>query len=361
MGGNALKNTVTRKYESDEYFKLVDKIIGKLISVSDVMGCRVIEAYREKTVFGDMDILYTTIDDSPLDNDIFLELFNPNELVKNSEVTSLDVEELQIDFIHIPQSQYEYANAYYSFNDFGNLHGKLQRYFGLKHGHKGLYLPLRDGGNMFAEILITLDHNKALEFVGLNPDTFNKGFDNLDQIFDYTVTSPNYSPEWYLLENISYSNRIRDRKRPTYQKFLKYGEKYTGPRAKRVTDKTQFLQKIFEFFPEAYPDYQAALQKLAVQKFAKEKFNGGIVAKSTGFVNKQLGEFMYILRKDWYFSTENIIFLSDDQILDRILDKKSEFLESSDYNQLTKLQQRVDAELAYQIAENYFKEHYENT
>jgi len=321
MGGNVFSEGVTRRYQADEYFDLADEVGDKLFRIKDVIGYEIIPAYREKESFGDCDILYSTCDNIPIDHSIFGKHFHTQHVSRNSEVTSIAYKQLQVDFIHIPQNHFDYALGFFSNNDFGNIASKLFRYFGLRHGHMGLYLVLRDGDNKFGEVLLTLDHDKAFKFIGLDPAVFNSGFDNLNQMFDYATTSPCYSPEWYLLENITSAGRIRDKKRPTYQAFLKYGESYTGPRATKVVDKSVFLQKIFEYFPDAYPAYTDAMQKLAMQKFVKEKFNGNIVSDYTGLVGKELGMLMQELKKDWYFSNENIIYLTDVQLCQRVIKK----------------------------------------
>jgi len=314
MGGNVFDSGITRRFQSDEYFDLAYESADLLLRHTEVTQYEIIPAYREKESFGDLDLLYSTYDDKPLDSSTFAKMFNTDLVSRNSEVTSIAYKELQIDCIHIPQNQFTYALAFFSYNDFGNIASKLFRYFGLRHGHKGLYLVLRDGDNKFGEILLTLDHNKALKFVGLDPDKFNGGFDNLEEMFDYAASSPYYSPEWYVLENISSAGRMRDKKRPTYQKFLEYGKNYTRACRTKVLDKSVFLEHIFDTFPEAYPAYKEAMQKLAMQKFVKEKFNGNIVSEWTGLKDKELGMFMKILKENWYFSSENIVYLQEYQL-----------------------------------------------
>lgn len=314
MGGNIFPDK-TRRYQSAEYFDLADEVLNTA-SYTDNQWAQyaIIPAYKHKESFGDLDMLYSTTDDLPLDARVFSEMFNTKDVSRNSEVTSIAYKELQIDFIHIPKEHFDYAFAFFSFNDFGNIVSKLFRYFGLRHGHMGLYLVLRDGDNKYGEVLLTLDHHKALEFVGLDPSIFNFGFDTLDQMFDYAVTSPYYSPEWYKLENISSAGRIRDKKRPTYQAFLKYGDSYVGPRATKVIDKSIFLELIFNTFPAALPAYTDAMQKLSMQKVVKEKFNGKLVSDVTGLKDKPLGEFMAYLKRDFLFTPSSIVYLSNDQL-----------------------------------------------
>ena len=134
-------------------------------------------------------------------------------------------------------------------NDAGNLCGKLFHKFGLKHGHKGLVLPLRDGDNHFEDVHLTFNHDDALKFVELDPEKYNAGFDSLDALFKYVASSPYYSPEFYKLENLNTIAKVRDRKRTTYNKFLEFGERYTGPIYTEFNkDKSVYLERIFDAF-----------------------------------------------------------------------------------------------------------------
>lgn len=323
MGGNVFSEGTTRRFLVDEYFQITPIILNTLIGIHSVNRCEVISTYSEKESFGDADILYSTFDNIPIDARVFGAVFNTKNVSRNSEVTSIEYNQLQVDFIHIHQDHFDYGLHYFMFSDCGNLVGKLAHQLGMKHGHKGLVLPLRDGNNKFSEVTLTLDPELTLIFLGLDRDKFRAGFNNLQEIFEFISASPYYLPDAYKLENLNTIARIRDRKRDTYRKFLEYGATYVGPTHHKVDDKSIYLQKIFEFFPDAYPVYKDALQKLALQKLAKEKFNGNIVTAWTGLKDKELGEFMKELRRDWYFSNENILNLSVDQIRDRVLDKRS--------------------------------------
>jgi len=169
----------------------------------------------------------------------------------NGGVTSFDYKGFQIDLIHTTHEKFDYALSYFSWNDCGNLVGKLAHRFGLKHGHDGLFLSLHDGHNKFGSILLTENHDDTLKFLGLDVKKFKNGFDNLEEIFAFVAASPNYSPDWYLLENITSAGRIRDKKRDTYRKFLEFGAAYTGPRAAKIVNKNDCLDLIFK--PEYDP------------------------------------------------------------------------------------------------------------
>lgn len=321
MGGSALKNTQTRRYELDEYMRIANLVTVKLSSLENVYRAYPIPHIRDKTSFGDLDILYTTWSDAPIRRDSIQRMFEPNEIVKNGDVISFNVEELQVDAIHSLFSESGYALNYYSWNDSGNLIGKLFHKFGLKHGHRGLVLPLRDGDNHFEDVHLTFKHSDALRFVGLDPELYNAGFDSLDDLFKYVSSSPYYNPEFYKLENLNTIAKTRDRKRTTHNKFLEFSERYTGPRYTEFSqDKTVYLERIFNAFPHAYEQFEQANARLATQKFLKQKFNGDLVKELTGLSGKQLGTFMKHLREQFDFKDSVLLYLSEATIRKNVLD-----------------------------------------
>lgn len=319
MGGNALKNTYTRRYDAKEYFVLVKEVVGKLRGISKVVNGQDIPAYREKESFGDMDVLYYTHTDNYLSIDEVVAQFSPNEIIRNGEVISFDYKEFQIDLIHTPWDRYDYALSYFSWNDVGNLIGKLAHQLGLKHGHKGLFYPLRDGSHLVAEILLTKSHAHTLKLLGLDFMKFKNGFDNLDQIFNFVAESKYYNPENYLLENLNHVAKLRDRKRDTYKKFLEFGKTYTGPVHERNKDKSQYLELFFDEFPHEMYQFRTFMRHIVVNASVKKKFNGNIVSEYTGLTGKSLGGFMTHLKDKFFFQDDIILYLSEEQIKANIL------------------------------------------
>lgn len=323
MGGNALKNTYTRRYAKNEYYSLSDLMRAKVLSLENLDECCVIEAYKEKDSFGDMDILYTTYDDVPLSVEVIKKMFDPKEIVRNSNVISFDQEEFQIDIIHSPKVEFDYARNYFSFNDCGNLIGRIAKKFGLKHGHNGLRLPLRDGDQEFAEIVLTLDYREALDYLCFDHGKYKEGFNSLEEIFNWVAKNRFYNPEFYKLENLNHTAKIRDRKRSTYNEFLKFGEALQKSDPTKVywtpsSDRMAYLENVFDYFPKAIDEYKSALRDLAFKRYIKTKFNGEIVSEVSGFVDKELGQFMQFLKKDFWFTPEVLVHLSDEQIRSKI-------------------------------------------
>lgn len=314
MGGNALKNVPTRRYEADEYFSLTQEVLEKLKRAkTQAWRFDIIPAYHDKESFGDMDVLYATDDDIPFDVDTVQYIFNPTEIVRNTSVISFDYKGFQIDLIHSKTDEIEYALCYFSWNDCGNLIGKLAHQLGLKHGHSGLILPLRDANNKFHDIVLTNYHVETLHFLDLDYRKFEVGFNNLDEIFNFVAASRYYNPEWYKLENLNTIARVRDRKRETYKKFLEFGESWEGPRAAKIEDKSIYLPMILNHF-RATDEFNVVMRDMALQKLAKEKFNGEIVSRISGLKDKELGGLIKFLRSKNEFTPEMVAYLSPKSI-----------------------------------------------
>lgn len=275
MGGRALKTAHTRRYAADEYHRLVPQVVDMIPGRAEV-----IPAYATKSSFGDMDVIYSN---APVDVE---PIFQPTEIVRNGPVTSFDYRELQIDLIYSPNESYAYALNYYSWNDAGNLVGRIMHRMGLKHGHRGLTMPVRVGTRQVAEISLTTDYASALSMIGLEP------LDNpqtLEDIFAWVATSRYFSPDIYLFENLNNVSRTRDKKRETYRRFLDWCKDYRGPAHTAPTDA---LSLVFDHFPESEYLYDQSLARDSANQIRKTKFNGLIVSELTGLTGVQLGIFM---------------------------------------------------------------------
>lgn len=321
MGGNALAKfgVETVRLPAKEYFQLCVEILG-VLWFAEHRQSFVIDAYKTKESFGDVDILYTG---SVLTKERLLEIFPDTKAVyKNGTVISFEYKNFQVDLIWSSYDTLFYAKGYYSYNDIcGNLVGCIAHKFGLKHGHDGLYLPIRDGDNMFASILLTVDIEKTYRMLGLDVERFRKGFETREEGFDWVSKSPYYDPEIYKLENRNTIARVRDKKRITYNAFLRWGEEWSKTNLCFVgftKDKMDYLPFIFEHFPEAEEQYKAEIHKLGFSRYIKTKFSGDIVRKITGLQERELGMFMKYLRGLPQFTPEYLALRTDDQIKDMV-------------------------------------------
>lgn len=294
MGGNALKKHTVR-IPASEYSDLVKHCTGKIKELYPNARVLAIPAYSQKQDFGDLDLLVCDSDFNPLDAAVVLDAV---ELVRNGSVTSIGVmvgadSLFQVDLIKMPAEHFDYALNYFSFNDLGNLCGRIAHKMGLKHGHDGLTYTLRDGTHQFGEIVLTTDFDKALAFLGYSSERFHQGFDTLEDIFRFTVSTPFFNKEIFLLENRNHAARVRDRKRKTYMEFLTWVESQKDlPSFVFPHDKSEWFPRVNSFFPQFQAEYDVAWARLEKTRAVAAKFSGEWVAQLTGLEGKALGVVM---------------------------------------------------------------------
>ena len=312
MGGNALKNTETRRYQRDEYFLLEAEVLDKLRK--DFPGRRIeaIRAYREKDSFGDMDVLF---ENDNIHEDLcnyrdlrryVVERFKSSEAVQNGGVVSFEFKQFQIDLIGTNSKNFETSANYFAWNDLGNLMGRVAHKLGFKYGHEGLSMTYRDGDYQYAEVNLSKDPRAIVEFLGYDYDRFAKGFDTVEEIFNFTASTEFFNKEIYLLENRNHTSRTRDRKRKTYSQFLTWIEtaelQYSYPWSELKEQggrmyKQQFMERAFKFFPAFKAEHDKIQAGFELWKSSKANFNGDLVREWTGLTDKKLGEFMKFLRE----------------------------------------------------------------
>jgi hypothetical protein len=306
MGGNALRNCTTRRYNKDEYQDICTDVTNRLTFLfSPKAQPTVIPAYRMKESFGDLDVLIRS-NVLPQDYQRRIEiLFKPKEIVKNGNCLSFEYKEFQIDLITTPYENFETSLNYFAWNDLGNLCGRLSHLMGLRLGHDGLAYRWRIGETQhFKTVIVETDWAKILHVLGLSYERYTQGFDTLEDIFEFVVSSPYFNKDIFLLHNRNHTSRTRDRKRKTYMEFLKWVEDYKQTTEqnfwqewrKGEVSKACWLPKLFREMPhfeKLYNEVQAEWEE-AVEY--KRRFNGDLVMQWTGLKDKELGKFMQYMR-----------------------------------------------------------------
>lgn len=318
MGGNALKNTKTRRYARAEYLVLKEEIISKLKG-NPVFAKRKINdivAYGEKPSFGDMDLLVSS-DGLPNDTwDIVKDLFKPNELVRNGSCTSFDVKELQIDMILAPDREYDITAIYFSYNDLGNLMGRVAHKLGFKYGHAGLIYVVRDENHVIDEITLTRDPKEIFDFLGYSYETYKAGFNTLEEIFKFSASTPLFNKDYYRLEDRNYASRVRDRKRSTYRGFLDWIETQSDlPNYDYKDKKQEHLERAFKTFPGFQEKHAEAMVKYKNLITCKNKFTGQLVTDATGLTGEDLGQWIQGFRKSIPDFTQWVLNTSSEDIV----------------------------------------------
>jgi len=282
MGGHALKINTVRK-TTYEYNKIQSIIVPILKDRLDT-DIQIVKCYHTKTSHGDMDVLIK-IDNKFYNKNINLvdfikNTFNPNDIYNNGGVISFDYENFQIDFIPIKESNWNFAVKWFAYDPFSNITGKIAHKKGLKFGWNGLIYPFRNfNGRLSTDILISMDHKKSLEFLGYDYDRYLLGFDTLQDIFDYIVTSKYFDSTIFQMENLNQIDRKRNRKRQTYQQFLEFIKTENINKSYSFKKKEDYILDIAEYFPES--DLINKLKELEIKdgqnKEMNSKFNGKLV------------------------------------------------------------------------------------
>lgn len=297
MGGKALKNTKTRRFPRSEYEPLASFVLESIRSLFPNARASIIRCYRNKEDFGDLDVI---VESSKLPNDYvqtLTDFFKPNECVRNGSCFSLDVKELQVDLILMPTKDYEIAEIYFSYNDLGNLMGRVADKIGFKYGHRGLLYRLYDGNYEVGEITVSQTPDEIFAFLGFDYARYLKGFDTREEIFEFVLASKYFTPELFLLENRNNKGRNRDGKRPTYAKFLEYIQgKETGYIFK---EKELYVVEAENFFPNFKAERETLLKLAEEARALKAKFNGKIVMDETGLMGDKLGNFINEFKKNF--------------------------------------------------------------
>ena len=298
MGGNAMAPYGARRYSKEEADVVRYELFSAIRQDLPHLKFQEIPYYRSKDSFGDLDILI----EGPLTENDYETLHficGPDHAkINNGGVMSTLYDKLQIDFIPMPPEDYDTALVYYSYNDLGNLMGKLFHKFGLKYGHRGLTMPMRDGDNQYDELMVSKNARETFNFLGLPFTPFMQGFETLEDVFKYVMSSWYFSPEPFQYENLNHTNRIRDRKRTTYHMFLEYIKEHTVEKPFEFRkDKDSYLPLIFSHFPNVEEQYKASKEKLAFRLKVKEHFNGAKVQEWTKLEGEQLGQFMAHVKK----------------------------------------------------------------
>lgn len=295
-----------------QFKALSEKCLEAVHRVCPGVRCEVVPSYFSKTSFGDLDLLVSKegFDQEKVAGELSAcEVFRQKNAIYCSMGVRLDElsEVFQVDFIEESLSAYDFAMSYYAFNDLGNLLGILVAKQGLKLKHNGLYYYLRNGTEVLGEVLVSLDFEQVLGFLGLNVNRYNGGFESLTDLFQFVASSECFDPELYLLENRNHRSRTRDRKRPTYQAFLTYckDNPKVGYQPRGDLD---WLQRAYSFFPDLADKVKAVEQDAARSKTGRSLFNGELVHEVTGLQGKALGDFLrHLSATQDYFGLQNAV------------------------------------------------------
>jgi len=353
MGGNALKNTNTVRVTTETLNRVVERLTEYFEVNYPMLQVEPVKSYGSKETHGDLDLLYsvkpefstvttvTTVHFTHFVDD-YIKMLTEKNLEYKGNVLSFpydlgDGTYLQVDLIRTRPEIFEMSQCYFNYNDLSNLLGRMTKKLGFKLGHDGLSYIERDGDYIITDEVFSVNYYDALEFLELDVEKYKSGFNTLEELFEYVASSPYFNPDIYLLHNRNHVSRVRDKKRKTYNLFLKWCEEnndnlnhypynntndYDGYGSANNIQET-FIKKLFEKYPLlAYKNLQNRAKYILDKNF-KNYFNGVVVKdfieKETGKVieGKELGYYMKRIK----FSNVN----TTDKKIETIKNKKYTF------------------------------------
>jgi len=322
MGGNALTKfgINTRRVEADEYKTIaayVEPLLRRIFR-----AVHVVRTYKNKKDFGDIDILVSDLIDTgrPIKEQLE-EQFCCEHMYCNGPVYSFAHDNFQVDVIKTKPKFWETSKVYYAYNDLGNFMGRIAHKMGFKYGHAGLTYMYRTEANYIVDdITISTDPRKIFEFLGFDYDRFEEGFDEIEDVWDYVIQSPNFSSEAFAYENLNHENRVRNRKRKSYAGLVDYIQEMCPEKKFKYDNKGNYiLQAQKKFGLRIFSMIGELKQKEELIKQFRSKFNGKIIMelipelKNQG---KRLGEFIKFIKNQ--YNTGKVVNTKNESLVDKL-------------------------------------------
>jgi len=308
MGGRAFleQGVETRRVDRQEYFRIWEELKPVL---SDAFGTWVDIPFslRNKETFGDIDIIVTTSQKIENWEEYLQTTFGPTTTFHNGNVHSFVYDNFQVDLVVAPREQWFASRSYYSWNDLGNLIGRIAHKMGLKYGHDGLSMVYReDTHQIFEHNLLggkdPADYLSFFTLLGLDINVYANGFDKPEDLYEFIAQSKYFNPSMFAYEDLNHTNRTRNRKRPIYAGFLQWIEeqKAAGRKFNEYVwkeNKDVYLHRIKDHFPQGYAQFCQKKMEWFQKREEKVLFNGEVVSEVLGITGKELGMFMSYLAK----------------------------------------------------------------
>jgi hypothetical protein len=257
---------------------------------------RIPRYYGDKPDFGDMDIIVPMRPDWEQIREAIAADLGATQVKYTGRVFSIVFEGLQTDFFAVPTQFVDSTWRYMSFNDLGNLLGRIFRRFNLKYGEEGLYWVYRRAGDAHykAELPVTQDFTRICGFLGLDRDAWDTGFPTLASVYEWVIASPYFSVAPYL-DDLDGTMERRSRRRSGIASFIAF-LKARGIEARpEFADRMSYLPQILAAFPEAGLAARIALERDKEERAAAmaTRFSGKLVMRlRPELTGKALGEFI---------------------------------------------------------------------
>lgn len=297
MGGNLLKGVRVSSSDYPIYLNEVCSFLEDIFKPFN-MSINTIPHIKEKEDHGDIDLVIgyeLSIDYSSIVN-MLEKLPYVTKVISKSSNKSIHFlyKDVQIDLLFIQNKSVDYAVNYFSYNDLGNLLGRMSKRLGFKHGHLGLSFKLMYNTTVIKEYYLTNDFYVFLSNLGLDITTFKNGFDTYEEMFKYVLSSPYFNPSIYQYENLNHTNRTRDRKRKTYNMFLDYISKVLFEDSYNLVETPYYY--VYRFYPHVREQAERTLQNHLDNIAVRKALLAILKSELYGLEGKSLGEAIILLK-----------------------------------------------------------------
>jgi hypothetical protein len=285
---------------------------------------RIPRAYGDKPDFGDMDIIISSF---PEWGEVRQEIIKDLGITQHrsaGHVYSTVYKGLQTDFFATPKKYLESTYTFMSFNDLGNFIGRMCRRFNLKYGEEGLSYVYRrpSNENYKRDLELTQDFKKICDFLGLEYETWVKGFDSLEHLYRWTIESPYFSVVPYL-DEMKGNLRGRAQERTTVTKFVEWLEENKIDKRPEFAERSSYLPMIIDYLPEAnlQERLEAEYQKEQRDIELASKFSGKLVMKLLPKLEgKELGKFIMDFKASFEDFEGFVLSSSESEIEKKLLE-----------------------------------------
>lgn len=273
-----------------DYERIAREVESKLLA--QYPRAEALRTFATKENFGDLDVICDVNNGEKPLLDFVRREFHPNPH-KNGQTISFPYEGFQVDLISVGKENFEVARDYLAWES-GMAVGVVANALGLRFGWDGLHLkyplslisPELPAHDFF---LVALDKEPVTIYtlLGFDYKRLQKGFHSKEEFFDWVCGSEFFDPRIFNLDELSHQNRIRNKKRPTYNALVDYArDKEAKPRPTKEEVRALILDK----YPHVKNEIERKSTQIIKNKERAAKFNGNIVREITGLEGAALGK-----------------------------------------------------------------------
>jgi len=144
--------------------------------------------------------------------------------------------------------------------------------------------------------MVSKDSKKIFKFLGYDYDRLSEGFETIEDIYDYVLTSKYYTSNIFKIENLTKVNRGRDVRRKSYMDFLTYIEDKKEKNIKYDNDSVIDIKfNTFNVIKNTFDECELDVRlneinySLVRTKLIKSKFNGKRLMEKYEITGKDIG------------------------------------------------------------------------